>query len=104
MFLRCVPSTGGVGAPGMHGSPGPVGLKGERGAPGEPGAPGGAGTPGEQWTWGWAHAPLCPPIPPSRSELAFQDENQFWVLGTVCLQGEGGMSSRDYLYSGKACC
>ncbi|XP_069428573.1 collectin-43-like isoform X2 [Ovis canadensis] len=43
---KCVPSAGGVGAPGMQGSPGPTGLKGERGAPGQPGAPGPAGLAG----------------------------------------------------------
>ena len=104
MFLQCVPSSGGVGAPGMPGSPGPAGLKGERGTPGEPGVPGSAGAAVEQWTWGWAHVPLCLPPPPSRSELAFQGESQLWALGTVCLQGEGDVSSRDYLCSGKAGC
>ena len=101
MFLQCVPSSGGVGAPGMQGFPGPTGLKGEKGAPGETGAPGHAGVTGEQSTWGWAHIPLCPPPPATRSE---QGENQCWVLGIVCLHGEGGVSSRDCLYSGKAGC
>ena len=83
MLLQCVPSSGGVGAPGTLGSPGPAGLKGERGSPGEPGVPGRAGVPGEQWTWGSAHIPLCPPPPATRSELAFQGESQHWTLGTV---------------------
>ena len=86
----------------MQGSPGPAGLKGQRGAPGEPGAPGRAGAAGEQWMWGWAHVPLCPPPPATRSELAFQGESQPWALGTVCLQGEGGESGRDCPYTGKA--
>ncbi|MXQ85709.1 hypothetical protein E5288_WYG016384 [Bos mutus] len=62
---------GGVGAPGMPGSPGPAGLKGERGTPGEPGAPGSAGAAVEQWTWGWAHVPLCLPPPPSSAGSVF---------------------------------
>ena len=53
---------------------------------------------------GWAHVPLCPPPPATRSELAFQGESQCWALGTVCLQGEGGESGRDCLYPGKAGC
>ena len=32
---------------------------------------------------GWAHVPLCPPPPATRSELAFQGESQCWALGTV---------------------
>ena len=51
MFLQYIPSSGGVGAPGMQGSPGPAGLKGERGAPGELEAPRSAGTEGEKWSW-----------------------------------------------------
>ena len=104
MFLQCVPSSGGMGAPGMQGFRGPTDLKGERGAPGETGAPGRAGEAGEQWIWGWAHIPLCPPPPAIMSEPAFQGESQLWALGTVCLQGEGDVSSRDYLCSGKAGC
>lgn len=101
MFLQCVPSSGGVGAPGMQGFRGPTDLKGERGAPGETGAPGRAGEAGEQWIWGWAHIPLCLPPPAIMSELAFQGESQCWVLGTVCLHGEGAESSRDCLYLGR---
>ena len=104
MILQCVPSAGGVGAPGTLGSPGPAGLKGERGSPGEPGVPGRAGAAGEQQTWGWAHIPLCPPPPATRSELAFQGESQCWALGTVCLSGEDGACSIDCLYPGKAGC
>ena len=50
---------------------------------------------------GWAHIPLCLPPPAIMSELAFQGESQCWVLGTVCLQGEGAESSRDCLYLGR---
>uniref|UniRef100_A0A8C2XUF2 C-type lectin domain-containing protein n=1 Tax=Capra hircus TaxID=9925 RepID=A0A8C2XUF2_CAPHI len=67
-----VPSSGGVGAPGMQGSPDPTGLKGERGAPGPAGAispqgPSGArgppglkrdrGTPGEKGAKGETSVP-----------------------------------------------
>ena len=48
VLLQCVPSAGGVGAPGMQGSPGPAGLTGERGVPSEPGAPEGARVASEQ--------------------------------------------------------